>query len=576
VDGTYAEKTSETSPQQASKIVAAVDRYFFCGWIGFYLVLPVSGWASVMFASWFDQKRDLAALRSVLETGHADEIARNGIGPAYIGAAAVVHYVSQLSPEDSLVLLTRGGYVLSVALGVLLVRALLRSFVDAPPLVTIGAQLAFMGLIFGAGTWHWSDVPWSHFFAAFLAAAIYAIRFVPQRRTAVAAAALGSALALLWLTRSFEFAAVILAWGITALVLFATQLAPLARIRKARLVSGTTAFLVTTAAVYLLTGKRNFFLLYGSSLDTQSGNVSGGQVATTPTFSWSFVPTKLVQLFVEPCYYALCSVSDYAGGARPLPADLTGDGVEAAGNTRLWRLPLAVQLPSLVVLPLCIVAVLALVVWALRRRRIGPARVGALRGLMEMTVASAGLVVGYAASTLTGSPHLRYGFARDFLLPALLCGIVAITLAAAGLWLLLSSTRQRYVSSEFIFVMSSFAAAAVFIAAFAYARADGIPRLKGRQLGAVVYTATCRDGACEVTMSASSTGGRSIDIPEASTLTFGCGTNLARFTLYSSSLNQPVRLERTCARPRLVAAWPTIMGLPPGSYELAAVQVRNA
>ena len=32
---------------------------------------------------------------------------------------------------------------------------------------------------------------------------------------------------------------------------------------------------------------------------------------------------------------------------------------------------------------------------------------------MEMTVASAGLVVGYAASTLTGSPHLRYGFTLD-------------------------------------------------------------------------------------------------------------------------------------------------------------------
>jgi len=28
-------------------------------------------------------------------------------------------------------------------------------------------------------------------------------------------------------------------------------------------------------------------------------------------------------------------------------------------------------------------------------------------------------------------------------------------------------------------------------------------------------------------------------------------------------------------RPKLVAAWPTVMGLPPGSYELAAVKVRN-
>jgi hypothetical protein len=35
-----------------------------------------------------------------------------------------------------------------------------------------------------------------------------------------------------------------------------------------------------------------------------------------------------------------------------------------------------------------------------------------------------------------------------------------------------------------------------------------------------------------------------------------------------------VRLTRPCAGPRLVAAWPTVMGLPPGTYELHAVKVR--
>jgi hypothetical protein len=50
---------------------------------------------------------------------------------------------------------------------------------------------------------------------------------------------------------------------------------------------------------------------------------------------------------------------------------------------------------------------------------------------------------------------------------------------------------------------------------------------------------------------------------------------MPRFTVYAKTPGDGVRLEN-CSSPRLVAAWPTVMGLPPGSYELAAVNVRNA
>ena len=113
---------------------------------------------------------------------------------------------------------------------------------------------------------------------------------------------------------------------------------------------------MTWVVVNAATGKRGLFLLYGNHLDEQRATVDGHAalvpVAHLPTFSPSYVPTKLVQLFVEPCYYSTCLISDYAGGARPLPPDLIPSGVDVAGNERLWRLPLAVQLPSLVLLPL--------------------------------------------------------------------------------------------------------------------------------------------------------------------------------------------------------------------------------
>jgi hypothetical protein len=567
------ESREATSPPRIARLVAVIDRSFPLVWIGFYLLLPVSGWATVMFDSWFDQQRDLEALRSVLADGRADAIADNLIGPAYIGAAALLHAVFGLSPEDSLVALTRGSYALSVAGGMVLVGVVVRRLAAAPPLVSLAAQLLFAALVFSAGTWHWSDVPWSHFFAAFLAVALYAIRYAPARMTVVHAGAAGVVLALFALTRSFELAAVLAAWGIATGVLAALRLLPPRTWNAAQLVSGAGGFVAATAVVYLATGKRDLFLLYGNHLDRQSGNVLNAEVAETPTFSLAFVPTKLVQLFVEPCYYSMCSLADYAGGASPLPLPLTG----AAGNERLWRLPLAVQLPALVFLPLCVLGVAAVVIWAIRNRAAAAGRVRELRLLSELTLAAAGIVLGYAASTMTGSSHLRYGFARDFLLPALLTGVVAVGLASAGLWLLLSRLgRGARLSPESGFVILTVIGAAGLVAGISFARAHGIPRIESRQLGAVEYTARCRSDHCDVSIAAKTRSGRSLSIPERSTLTFGCGSDRPRFTVYVEDPSAGVRITPTCRQPRLVAAWPTVMGLPPGSYELRAVTVENA
>jgi hypothetical protein len=554
-------------------LVEVIDRFFPLVWIGLYLLLPVSGWATVMFDSWFDQQRDLEALRSVLADGHADAIADNVIGPAYIAAAALLHSVLGLSPEDSLVALTRGSYAISIAVGMVLVRVLVRGLGAAPPLVSVGTQFLFVALVFSAGTWHWSDVPWSHFFAAVLAVALYALRYAPARTTLIQSGAIGIVVALLALTRSFELAALVAAWGITLVVLAVLRLSGPRTWRAVHLVTATGAFVATTAAVYIATGKRGVFFLYGNYLDRQSGNVTTAEIAETPTFSLGLIPVKLVQLFIEPCYYSLCSLADYAGGASPLPPQLAG----AAGNERLWRLPLSVQLPALVLLPVCVAAIAVLLVWSVRNRSVASGKMRELRLLVEMTLAAAGIVVGYAASTMTGSSHLRYGFARDFLLPALLTGIVGVSLVSIGLWLVLSRRRRRGadLSPESWFVILAVVGAAVLVAGVTFARSHGLPRIESRQLGPVAYSARCAGDACDVSIQASTRAGRAISIPEASTLTFGCGSARPRFTIYVEEPTAGVRLGRRCHDPRLVAAWPVVMGLPPGSYELGFVSVEN-
>jgi hypothetical protein len=557
-------------------VVATVDRWFPIGWIVFYVLLPVSGWATLMFHSWADQRRDLAALKELLADGHAATISANAIGPAYIGAAAAVSRLPGVSPEDALILLTRASFAVAVALALLLVGAVVRGLVDAPPLVSIAAQFSLAAMVFAAGTWHWSDVPWSHFLAMALAMALYAVRFVPVRIRAGHAACIGLLLALLYLTRSFELAAVVLAWLIGVVVILVLRIRPLRVPSVMNLVAGAATFVVTWVAVNLWTGKSGFFLLYGNHLDEQRATVDGQDalvpVAHMPTFSPSFVPVKLVQLFVEPCYYSMCSVSDYAGGAP----SARGQFADAAGSERLWRLPLAVQLPSVVLLPLCVVAVAVLVVWAARHRRAVDAWARPIQGLLEMTVAACGLVVGYAASTMIGSSHLRYGLARDFLLPALLTSVVAVALVTCALWRVLSSRTWRLMP-ESILVLLSLVGAVVMVAGAAYARAYGIPRIEGRRLAEVEYTASCRRDMCDVSVDARTTRGDPISIPAPSTLTFECGGGRPDLIVYARSLSGGVRLTTPCPDARLVQAWPTVAGLPPGTYELEkAVRVSNA
>jgi hypothetical protein len=572
------EAVAEPRASRLVGVVGALDRVFPLLWIGLYLLLPVSGWATLMFRSWADQARDLAALRSLLADGHAETISANAIGPAYIGAAAALHWLLRTSPETSLVVLTRASYAVSVALALLVVGTFVRRLVAAPPLVSIAAQFSLVAIVFAAGTWHWSDVPWSHFFAMALVVAVYAARFTPVRLRLGHAVLIGLLLALLYLTRSFEFAAVTLAWLTGAAIVVALRLRQLRRPAFLNLFAGMAAFVVTWVVVNAATGKRGFFLLYGNHLDEQRTTVDGHAalvpVAHLPTFSPSFVPVKLVQLFVEPCYYSTCSISDYAGGARPLPRDLLPSGVDVGGNERLWRLPLAIQLPSLVLLPLIVVALAGLLVWATRHRRTAGGSARELQGLVEMTVAASGLVLGYAASTMIGSSHLRYALARDFLLPALLTGIVAVVLVSVGLWRLLEARRWP-VSSESVFVVLSVVGAFAMVAVAAYARAEGIPRIEGRKLGQVSYTASCRRDVCDVSVDARTTRGDPISIPEPSTLTFECRGGQPGFTIYARRLAGGVRLTSPCPQARLTHAWPTVMGLPPGSFELSAVKVRS-
>ena len=226
VDGEVTGGAAATPAPRRSGIVAGIDRYFALVWIGLYALLPVTGDGRNALETNFDQSRDLEALRSVLAEGRADAIAENLIGPGYIATAAVLHWVARISPESALVALTRLSYVLAIAICLVLVRVTVRRLVPAPApaAVSLSAQVGFTMLVFAAGTWHWSDVPWSHFYATLLAVGFYALRFGPARSSTLSFSLAGGVLALLAVTRSFEFMAVVAAWALAVGVLWALRI----------------------------------------------------------------------------------------------------------------------------------------------------------------------------------------------------------------------------------------------------------------------------------------------------------------------------------------------------------------
>jgi hypothetical protein len=152
---------------------------------------------------------------------------------------------------------------------------------------------------------------------------------------------------------------------------------------------------------------------------------------------------------------------------------------------------------------------------------------------------------------------------------------VIVVLASIAGWHVVARRRGGLLSPDAAFVVGAVMAAVLVVAGVTYARSAGLPRFESRHLERVVYTASCTGDECDVQVAATAPVGQPIVIPEASTLTFGCGSDEPRFSLYVAGLTAGVRVPSECQSPRLVAAWPTVMGLPPGSFELAAVDVRN-
>ncbi|HEY1092019.1 MAG TPA: hypothetical protein VGE47_13075, partial [Burkholderiaceae bacterium] len=210
------------------------------------------------------------------------------------------------------------------------------------------------------------------------------------------------------------------------------------------------------------------------SLYQQYGDQTGMVIAL------GLAPIKAVQLFWDTCFATVCAFA--ASSPVPVLVD-TIDG---------WRQPLSLQLPGLIA-----AAAGLLVLFALRPRR-------ALQlplGILFAVLAAGGLVLAYVSGAPSGSPHLKYGFFRDFV-PAL----ILLTSAFIAALAVQRAEDGRAAGALLLSLLVYF----VMLSGLTALRPIGLPQLAGTHVARFEIASSCSAGPCTFTLAAFGASGETL------------------------------------------------------------------
>lgn len=472
-----------------------------CFWIFIAVAIVVAslmphsgqGWWSIQY--WNDQGLFLKAAQEVAQTGRSALIEVGRVGAAYVAVVLLLDRLTGVGLEASLILLSKLSYL---AASVMLVVFAWNRTATIPGRLPKLAAMGIAILVPASSVWGLaSDLPWTHFPTSALLVALVALTFSQQFPLMLKWWGIGFIVALVWQMRSFEGNVVFIA-GVLAIavsLIFGPR-------------GGASSRLGSTADLAVKVGAGGFgaaaalvfcFLMAGSI-------GLGGQYSDQGdiiTLSMELVPIKFVQLFVDPCFFALCSLNNYEGGSV-IP-----------GSLLIWRQPLFLQLPAIAGGSVAICIALAV--------RFSSIRVVFYPPVLFALLMAGGLILGYSAGLPSGSPHLKYGFFRDFIAPMLLLGMVVIALFPA---LATSESDVRPVRGAFLrqgalaTVMVAFAGSTLMLMAL---RPVGLPRLEGYHLEDVAMKVECADDACGVRSSARNIRGEDVALPDVGLLYLRCG-----------------------------------------------------
>lgn len=429
-------------------------------------IWPGSRLGPSTLVDWHDQALFLSAATQTIEQGLPDSETQTMVGPAYIGLTLAIGWVSGLDPAGALLLLSRLTFVACAAI-LAMVAARHRARTDITFQLALGA-IALMSL--ATSVWfRFLDIPWTHFVAAGLLGTMVLVSL--SRLALPLRAALIGALAITLLqTRLFE--------ALVALIA-AAMILPLATARHWRALRTQPGAVLLRLVLPFIAGGVLAFVAIGVvshnwSLYQQYGEQAGIVVTL------ELAPLKAIQLFWDTCFATLCEFA----ASTPVPVLIdTIDG---------WRQPLSLQLPGLIA-----AAGGLLLLFALRPLR-------ALRlplGILFAVLAAGGLVLAYVSGAPSGSPHLKYGFFRDFV-PALILLTSAFIAALAVQRAEDGRTTGAVLVSLLVYFVILFGLTAL--------RPIGLPELAGTHVARFEIGSSCGSGECSFSLTALGPSGETL------------------------------------------------------------------
>ncbi|CAN7678932.1 hypothetical protein [Mesorhizobium sp. LjNodule214] len=388
------------------------------------------------------------------------------MGPSYIAAIAVLKRLFGLDSIGAFVLLNR----LCVALAIATPTALALSH-DYRRNVLVAAT--FVAFVLSTPYLFMSSIPWSHFVYG-LPAAIFLIA-MSLKQTWRTAALAGVCLGVMATTRLFDTYVIAGLLIVAALIDVAID----RRIKWDLAAAFAGAFVAGYAAHFFVLGQFNIYQQYAGGMAHESAGES--------VIRLDDVPIKLVQMFIDPCFYSVCSEVDYQKAALFV--------VQDDPTLSNWRMPFALQVPFYVA------AVVVGLLLLIRR----PALVGRVftdRAILIGLGSAIAIPMGYASYIMGGADQLKYGFSREIFTATVFLMVCILIL-----------TRRDYLTrrEKNWLVGGVFAISIVGLQIMPWAY--GFLRLESTHIASMDAVETCDKDACAVDVTYRDAAGGEITIP---------------------------------------------------------------
>lgn len=388
------------------------------------------------------------------------------MGPSYIAAIAVLKRMLGLDSIGAFVLLNR----LCVALAISVPTAMALSR-DYRRNVLVG--LTFGAFVLSTPYIFMSSIPWSHFVYG-LPAAIFLIAIALKHSWRTAAVA-GLCMGVMATTRLFDTYVIAGLLIVAALIDVAIN----RRIKWELVASFAVAFIAGYAAHFVVLGEFNIYHQYAGGMDHERFGSS--------TFRLNDLPVKLVQIFIDPCFYSVCSEVDYQKASMFV--------VQNDPTLSNWRMPFALQVPFYV-------AAVITGIFLLVRRPVLVGRVFADVPILIGLGSAIAIPVGYACYIMGGADQLKYGFSREIFTPTIFLMVCVLILTGRDYL-----TRQEKNWLVGGVVALSLGGLQIMPSAF------GFPRIESTHIASMDAAETCDQDSCAVDVTYRNATGDEVTIP---------------------------------------------------------------